>query len=871
MRKIVSILLSVIIMTGSVSALAAEEKTFTYNEKEYNSAISLMQGMLGENIYSEEIEKEITREEFVAGIVKTFGIELQSEEENVYTDISGSAYINEIVAACEFGLVAKAEKFNPENEITAQEAATIVDRAFAYGNIAEQFGGYPNGYMYVAKDLGIFNNTSVYANTDKITVADASIMFKNIMFATQYDISFEGKNLTYKKTDRTYIEDKYNVYKFEGQVTAVGNHSVVMNANRISEDNYLEIDGRGYSYSEVNSELLGKKAYVYAVDGSDKIVWVEERKFKELLLSDESDVTINEQTLTYVQNNRNTNVKLNDAYKVIYNGRRAEKFEDYMIDDMGVNIRLLDCEADGTYDILFIDRYIYGYVTGVDWITNQIGIKIPGKMIDLSDENEIEYSVHDAEGAEIELFRLEPENVVAIQMSEDNFFYDIRLCDKTVSGTVKSISESNRKIVVGDTEYDAAKAFIDEYVSTKKLTVGKDVSLVLGMENQIVYMTMTNVSFKYGYLKKAFLEDGSEKTEVKIYTENEVFEEFELADKVTVGNSTMKNNKLLCELLQNNGEDTVVKYVLNGDNKIKKIIFADSAVGVSKTDAEITDGFFKFYDKTAGTLMYRTSVGGFNSTAFMNSAKVMIIPTEEEYKNQEDKYYFSGMDLLVNSQKYSIDIYDVNDLGMAGLAVIYDNYYNPSRLQDVESYIISDVTEKAYNEKEDEVMSLIECYGNGKFYEFYLPDTVEVTKTSGKGLCVGDIVRLKLKNDIIKAVFVDYDFSSGKPVFDSKGNATNSDDCYTTLAYTDGGVYNYGNSTILLCRQNDLENGIVFSNEDIKSYLIGNNVICYDSEDNSVRPISKNSIHSYLGYGELGDYAVIRQNFGTTKSIFVYR
>lgn len=68
------------------------------------------------------------------------------------------------------------------------------------------------------------------------------------------------------------------------------------------------------------------------------------------------------------------------------------------------------------------------------------------------------------------------------------------------------------------------------------------------------------------------------------------------------------------------------------------------------------------------------------------------------------------------------------------------------------------------------------------------------------------------------------EFSSGKPVFDSKGNATNSDDCYTTLAYDDIRVWATDteptapeHNLLVSCDKYTVENGVIKGNSELKA------------------------------------------------------
>lgn len=74
-------------------------------------------------------EQAITREQFIGWFIRWAGV-APSKNKPVFTDISNSAYAQEIQAAYEFGLIqtSASSQFHPQQLLTRQEAATIIWR-----------------------------------------------------------------------------------------------------------------------------------------------------------------------------------------------------------------------------------------------------------------------------------------------------------------------------------------------------------------------------------------------------------------------------------------------------------------------------------------------------------------------------------------------------------------------------------------------------------------------------------------------------------------------------------------------------------------------------------------------------------------------
>ena len=108
---------------------------------------------------------EITRAEFAAVLCRAMGCENKTEnddlkQKNYFPDVPAehwaSGYIN---FAYESGAINGFidGKFYPEEKVTNEQAVKMLIGAWGYGDEAEQNGGYPDGYLKIAKENRIFN------------------------------------------------------------------------------------------------------------------------------------------------------------------------------------------------------------------------------------------------------------------------------------------------------------------------------------------------------------------------------------------------------------------------------------------------------------------------------------------------------------------------------------------------------------------------------------------------------------------------------------------------------------------------------------------------------------------------------------------
>ncbi len=95
----------------------------------------------------------------------------------------------------------------PDDEITNAEVVTMLLRMLGYESRAEENGGYPEGYMLVAKETGLLENTNIMPNEIAIR-RDIAVMVYNaldipMMLATGYDAQM-GKATYETESERTY-------------------------------------------------------------------------------------------------------------------------------------------------------------------------------------------------------------------------------------------------------------------------------------------------------------------------------------------------------------------------------------------------------------------------------------------------------------------------------------------------------------------------------------------------------------------------------------------------------------------------------------------------------------------------------------------
>lgn len=153
-------------------------------------------------------DKPITRAEFARVIVAVTNNSGVAYEESNFSDVKDTnwakAYIN---IAKTLGIVSGTSKntFSPSGKITYQQAVKMIVSGIGYDEEAITAGGYPQGYIKVANDLGILDGIE-YRASDEATRGDIALMLQKVLKVPFYFIYSDGKSIVRERSEFTLYE-----------------------------------------------------------------------------------------------------------------------------------------------------------------------------------------------------------------------------------------------------------------------------------------------------------------------------------------------------------------------------------------------------------------------------------------------------------------------------------------------------------------------------------------------------------------------------------------------------------------------------------------------------------------------------------------
>ena len=613
MNKIISIIMSVVLCIGTITAAYAE--TETSEKSEYSKAEKFAVGI---GAFKEEYlpEKEMTRAEFAAFIANITGLTAGDSEkwkdevfaednkdkqleavENAFEDVSSiHPQYSAIMAVYNRGYMhgISDNKFAPDYSITMGEAVKVFLDIVQYGVRAETLGGYPNGYIAVAGENNMLRSMKS-ASTETLTEKNAAILLFNTLDVPLFSLSEISGDGTYaynKDKKQTFMTEILKLDDITGTLTdngitalsgasSTGKNNIIVNGEVLKHDENLKkvksaIGRKITAYYKNDTENEGDLVY-YSIEDADDV-----------LVLDAKDITSvakkgSKLAISYDENGKSKSESVDAKIKLIYNNKAITDYEVDALDFESGTITLIPTE-NSTYDLMVVNKYEFMCVdkTDKDGTVYGKGKGTAGalQIVDLSGKSTDYLIISDESGNAVNMSSIAEGNVLNILRSYDSKVIDVVVSGKKVSTfTVKSKNEEDKKIILsdGENEYDAAEAA--KWNNAPSIILGKTYDLSLNMYGDVVWITESSEESSeelLGVIMAVGSQSGNELADdyiVKIYTDKGEGVPYPLAKKVALNrNAAKKSDNVLAELKAACGEP--VLYELNGNGEVKSVIIA---------------------------------------------------------------------------------------------------------------------------------------------------------------------------------------------------------------------------------------------------------------------------------------------------------
>lgn len=142
--------------------------------------------MVGDNHGNFNPYNTMTRAEIATLICRVLDQSDNLKLSNNFPDVPTNHWANPYIGkAVELGIVNGYDtgKFGPSDNVTYEQAITVIIRGIGYTEDAENMGGYPDGYLTLAGELGLLDNISAQKG-EAISRADIAILLYNYYIPT---------------------------------------------------------------------------------------------------------------------------------------------------------------------------------------------------------------------------------------------------------------------------------------------------------------------------------------------------------------------------------------------------------------------------------------------------------------------------------------------------------------------------------------------------------------------------------------------------------------------------------------------------------------------------------------------------------------
>lgn len=434
LKKLMSVILTVaMLMSFAVSTSAAtfadvDETSTAYEAVEVLAALGILTGKDEGNF---DPEANIKRSEFAAVICRAMNSEAAAsgsyaDFNDVSADHWAAGYIGWAAGAGIVNGVGNGN-FDPDANVTYQQAVTMIVRAMGFEVLAAKRGGFPTGYMSIANTYGITGGVAMTPATGAASRAGVAQLIYNAFDAPLMDTSvitlsddeeyaiYAGKEYANGSYDerRTLLSQYHDIYKIKATVENTyrsANSLIKSNGDKQIEllaksnglykfPSYQVMEALGVTYSQATGSANFKalcndttvaaylgytvNAYVtYNDDGMlEVLALVPDTKSIETLefatpKTDIYSVSIDRNknvTFQYWENDKLKDAKLTTADKVdVYvNGQSKGALKSYndmtgLYNGTYSSVTLLGSKSEGTYTKVLATKYEYALVEGVN-------------------------------------------------------------------------------------------------------------------------------------------------------------------------------------------------------------------------------------------------------------------------------------------------------------------------------------------------------------------------------------------------------------------------------------------------------------------------------------------------------------------------
>ncbi len=730
-----------------------------------------------------------------------------------------------------------ASLFGPYYDITAGEVVKVLVSMLGRDYHARYAGGYPTGYMNIARKIKLTTGVSLDAS-DFVTLRDAVTMIYNAFEINVYELTGIGTDgdVEYTESNKTFLNYCADIYIVEGNMTDNGITTYYGNS-QVGQDKVviggvsMYIGSADYARGYLGRELI---AY-YIKDDSDRryLVYASTYEDNSITFSAADFAGYSSSAIKYFDENGKLVTASVSGADVIYNNTSCDRYNENTFRFLFGDITLVSTSGSSTYDVIIVNDYMVGKINRISSVDKMVysdtlyssmnGVK----TLDLKEESGKTIIITDANGNKVDFEALSAGNVISVAKNADGSYINIKVCSAGVTNFEISDYVLDGCLTVSDGEREYTLRGVSALSGGINIKPGELYDLYLDYEGNLIYLEALIDSTD---LKKAFLADAAPHSNglsntyaIKLYTQDGELKVYNLEDKLLLNHSSVKAAAAMTDIV--NAKGRVVLYREDKDTQTLKAMVTPLEFGAADTDDRGWYAVIPYVRLSREVGETKTDFDNDQATnhadnkfkflpddnmlnkAFKYNEKtstLFAVPaTKEEYDdvkkfyvdrlkfNKEDTYYLNAYDTEIDAIAPEAIAFSAGGGSASGDTIAKEKAFLISRIM---------TTVDSEDEEIQAYKGYIMDANNQVLAETTLAVSTEVDFVDSNNqvgapavaLEPGDIIRYATNSDgAISAIFVAYDMSAGAayPFSDAWGAHWYSADAYTGYVYNIDGDY----------------------------------------------------------------------------------
>ena len=624
-----------------------------------------------------EGEKMMTRAAATEAIVKMMNYALEDNDASIYEDVSEEHYAKDyIMTAYKKNLIAKSDKFRPDEYITQGEFCKIILYAFGYRDIVERRGDWTLGVSDVSRSLKLLSYVSGDFN-DRINRGTAAQIIYNALKAPLNNLILidGGGTPEFKPTDEASLYTLYRMKIVEGIMTE--NSASTLTHPTSKKENHIKIGNKVYDdETGLMQRMLGKEVGVLVNDDGDIITGFENTQRNKITkVYDSYFVSASNGVYTYLENDKDRTKRVKFDEQEVYVLKNYAAFPDWTYADLEPAdgyIEFIDNDKDGTIEVISVlqpEVVIGGYILPLNGDVNVVDKD--GSKTSIVNPAWTRFMRN---GDVTTPGKYSENDVILVYKSSNDAILFVEGYSNTVIGNVESV-DSEYAIISG-VEYNLSEYYREMAINdglrkrNSLLKLGEEQTVILDGQNNIICAVAGNVDLKsdiIGFVAKVNNNEFDETCGVRVFTNYGEFKTYEFARNTTIDDRRIKKTNLMSEIKYGtvNLKDKLIKFRLNSSEEIYKVeILVDSGIVLGTNVVYINNGY-GIYNK--GWLVQPLKPDTLCFTIPKSGSNYLSAGYEQYYIADTVSDHMSELDQIEDKWTF----YDVDDLGYPSVAVRY--------------------------------------------------------------------------------------------------------------------------------------------------------------------------------------------------------